>query len=72
MRVPPSLWEIVGKKKLLVPLHTDSLANANRLKWDAVAKLKAVIRAAEKGTLRKPTDVLTDEALRWSCRAARQ
>lgn len=65
MRVPPSLWEIVGKKKLLVPLHTESLANANRLKWDAVAKLKAVIRAAERGTLGKPSNALTDEALQW-------
>lgn len=65
VRVPPRLWETVGKKKLLVPLHTDSLANANRLKWDAVAKLKAVIRAAERGTPSKPGDALTDEALRW-------
>jgi integrase len=54
----------MGKKKLIRPLHTDSLANANRLKWDAIAKLKAEIRAAEKGQLDKP-ETLVEEALRW-------
>lgn len=64
VRVPPSLHEAMGKKKLLHPLHTSSLADANRRKWDVVAKLKAIIRAAEKDTLDK-SDTLTHEALRW-------
>lgn len=64
VRVPPKLQEVIGKKRLVVPLHTDSLANANRLKFDIVAKLKAEIRAAEKGVTKK-TDTITDEALSW-------
>jgi hypothetical protein len=64
VRVPPSLHEAIGKKRLVHPLHTSSLANANRIKWDVVAKLKAVIRAADKDTLNK-SDTQTDEALRW-------
>lgn len=64
VRVPPSLHEAMGKKKLVQPLHTSSLADANRLKWAVVTKLKAIIHAAGKDTLDK-SDSLTKEALRW-------
>jgi integrase len=64
LRVPPRLQPVMGRKRLTHPLHTGSLANANRLKWDVVAKLKAIIRAAEKGLV-EASDHLTDEALRW-------
>lgn len=64
VRVPPRLHAVIGKKRLVVPLHTDSLANANRLKFDVVAKLKGEIRTAEKGLLQR-SDTLVDEAMRW-------
>ena len=64
VRIPPKLQPVIGKKKLIHPLHTDSLANANRLKWDVVARLKAQIRAAEKGS-DSSADPLTAEAMSW-------
>ncbi len=64
VRVPPSLQGIMGKKKLVVPLHTASLAEADRIKWDVVAKLKAEIALAAKGVASDP-DTLTKEAMRW-------
>lgn len=64
VRVPPKLQSIMGKKRLVVPLHTSSLADANRLKWDVVAKLKAEIALTAKGEVLK-TDTLIEEAMRW-------
>ncbi len=64
VRVPPSLQVAMGKKKLVVPLHTASLAEADRIKWDVVARLKAEIALAAKGVAVDP-DTLTKEALRW-------
>lgn len=64
VRVPPKLQSVMGKKKLVVPLHTSSLAEANLLKWDIVARLKAEIKAAERGVALDP-DTLTEEAMRW-------
>jgi len=49
VRVPPSLQALMGKKRLVVPLHTSSLAEANRIKWEVVARLKAEITLAAKG-----------------------
>lgn len=40
---------MIRKGKITVPLHTDSLAKANALKWDEVAKIKANFEAARKG-----------------------
>lgn len=64
VRVPPRLQAVIGKKRLVVPLHTESLADANRLKFDIVARLKAEIRAADKGASGK-INTITDEALSW-------
>jgi hypothetical protein len=64
VRVPPKLQGVMGKKKLVVPLHTSSLAEANLLKWDIVARLKAEIKAAERGVVLDPA-ILTEEAMRW-------
>ncbi len=47
--MPSELRAIFGKGKVTVPLHTDSLAKANSLKWAEVAKIKANFAAAKKG-----------------------
>ncbi|RDJ17042.1 DUF6538 domain-containing protein [Rhizobium grahamii] len=49
--VPKKLHAKLGTTKLKRPLGTDSLREANRLKWDKVAELKAIIeRASEDGS----------------------
>lgn len=49
VKVPNDLRHVFRKGKITVPLHTDSLAKANALKWDEVAKIKASFEAARKG-----------------------
>lgn len=49
VKVPGDLRRVFGKGKVTVPLRTDSLARANSLKWDEVAKIKASFEAARKG-----------------------
>jgi|SRR5271166_1976032 len=67
--VPAKLRPIIGKARLVVPLHTDSLAIANRDKHKHVHALKERLAAAEvelrrrsKGTV---ADRLVEEALTW-------
>ncbi len=55
--VPRALQTKLGTK-LKRPLNTDSLAIANRLKWQAVSELKTMIQGAEQGG-----DTLTREAV---------
>ncbi|QFI68359.1 integrase family protein [Sinorhizobium alkalisoli] len=52
MNVPRKLQRKLGTK-LKRPLGTDSLREANRLKWDIVAELKAVIEQAERPDMSK-------------------
>ena len=65
--VPRRLRGIVGTSVLFHPLHTDSLAIANRDKHRHIHALKERIKAAE-GELRRPKagpDALVSEALQW-------
>ena len=50
VKVPADLRGVLKKGKVTVPLHTDSLSLANRLKWDAVAQIKASFEAIRKGS----------------------
>lgn len=52
VNVPRRLQRKLGTK-LKRPLGTDSLREANRLKWDIVAELKAVIEQAERPDMSK-------------------
>ncbi len=62
VKVPARLRGIVGAGKLIVPLHTDSLAVANREKHQHVHVLKKRIADAA----RQPAaDPLTEEAMAW-------
>ena len=61
MKVPADLVRIFGKTKLIHPLHTSSLAEANRLKWPVVAAFKARIEEARKALANN--DPITAEAL---------
>ncbi len=68
VKVPPIARPIVGRSKLVVPLKTDSLANANRLKYAIVGQLKDRIAQAVREAQRRTTrqhDHLLDEALSW-------
>jgi hypothetical protein len=65
--VPRRLRGIVGAAVLFRPLHTDSLALANRDKHRHIHALKERIKAAE-GELRRrkaEPDALVSEALQW-------
>lgn len=46
MKVPAAAQRVLGKKKLVHPLHTDSLTEANRKKTLHVMRFKAMIEAA--------------------------
>lgn len=68
VKVSAAAKSIIKKSHLVRPLHTDSLAVANRLKHRIVADLKdeiakAVTEARRKAA--KPTDQLLAEALDW-------
>ncbi|MET4689194.1 DUF6538 domain-containing protein [Sinorhizobium fredii] len=56
--VPRRLQRKLGTK-LKRPLGTDSLREANRLKWDVVAELKAVIEQAERPDMSKDAALAT-------------
>jgi integrase len=66
--VPEKLRPIIGKAKLVVPLHTDSLAIANRDKHQHVHALKQRLAEAEIEFRRRskfPPDPLVEEAMEW-------
>ena len=66
--VPRPLRSILGKAKLVVPLHTDSLAVACREKHRHVHEFKQKIAAAEAEARRRAKlspDPLVEEALTW-------
>jgi integrase len=69
LRVPAKLVGIVGRSKLVVPLHTDSLAIANRDKHKHVHALKQRLAAAEVELRRRgkatAVDPLVTEGLGW-------
>lgn len=68
IKVPERLRKAVGKAHLKHPLHTDSLAVANREKFRVVATLKEQLEKSEAELRRKAKeapDLLADEALRW-------
>lgn len=68
VKVPEAARSILGKSRLVQPLHTDSLANANRLKHRVVAELKEQIARAEleaKRRSREETDKVLEEAFAW-------
>lgn len=68
IKVPAKLRPVVGKAHLVAPLHTDSLAKANVLKWSVIGQLKAKLADAERGG---PTgDPLVQDALWWRARIA--
>jgi len=67
VKVPSNLRHIIGRSKLVHSLHTDSLTEANHLKWPHVATFKATIERARKVALRPDalhSDTVTTEALR--------
>lgn len=68
VKVPVKARPILGKSRLVRPLHTDSLANANRLKHRVVAEFKETIARAEVEARRREheeADKLTEEAFAW-------
>lgn len=68
IKVPERLREIIGKAHLVHPLHTDSLAVANREKFKHLAAMKATLQEAEREARRRaklPADPLVEEALTW-------
>lgn len=62
MKVPEQLRTLLGRARLVEPLHTDSLAVANEKKWPIVARFKGIITDAEKALAEN--DPLIAEALR--------
>ena len=75
VEVPPSLRQVLGKKRLLKSLETRELAVARDRRWAVVASLKKQIEEARSGSQpspvvppsdHKPDNVrLIEEALRW-------
>lgn len=68
IKVPERLRPVVGRAHLKQPLHTSSLAVANREKFKHVAAMKEQLEQAERAQRRKdnrPPDTLTEEALQW-------
>src|ERR1700746_26934 len=58
VEIPKALRTKAGQKRFKKSLATDSLTEANRLKWDIVAAFKRRIEA-----LRNASQVAADEAL---------
>ena len=58
--VPAKLRPIIGKARLVVPLHTDSLAIANRDKHKHVHALKERLAAAEVELRRRSKGTVAD------------
>ncbi len=68
VKVPEKARPILGKSRLVRPLHTDSLAVANRLKHRVVAELQEEIARALLEARRRDkqdADQLTEEAFSW-------
>lgn len=68
VKVPERLRKIIGKAHLKHPLHSDSLAFANREKFKHVAEMKTQIEAAEREARRNaklPPDPQVEEAFHW-------
>lgn len=67
IKVPPALRPILGKAALVVPLHTDSLARANMLKWEVVTRLKGEIDRARQAAEAKAAggDPVVMEGMEW-------
>lgn len=63
VKVPSEVVPIIGKTKLIHPLHTDSLKEANERKWPVVAAFQAQIAEARKAL--GSGDPLTTEALQY-------
>ncbi|WP_106725116.1 DUF6538 domain-containing protein [Pseudaminobacter soli (ex Li et al. 2025)] len=61
VKVPASVRDLIGRSKLVHPLHTADLKEANERKWAVVARLKSTIAAAEKAL--STSDLLDAEAL---------
>jgi hypothetical protein len=75
VKVPSSLRRYLGAARLVVPLHTDSLVNANRLKFCVIADLQDKIaraRAEAALTPELPDAQLTNEALEWKADIQRE
>ncbi len=67
VKVPDAARPVLGKAHLKVPLHTDSLAKANMLKWPVISRLKAEIDAARHIAEAKAAggDPVVVEAMQW-------
>ena len=64
MAVPARLRPIIGKAKLVVPLHTDSPALANLEKFKHVHALKQALAAAEVELRRRSKGTPADPLVR--------
>lgn len=62
MKVPLRLRGILGKAKLIRPLHTNNLRDAEQLKWAVISDLKQILRDAERALA--TSDPIEAEALR--------
>lgn len=70
VRVPPSLWEVIGKKKLMESLPAGTTARgAETLKWPVLARLKGEIKQARNH--QSESGLITD-ALRLRAEADRE
>lgn len=67
LKVPKQAQAVIGKSALVVPLHTDSLARANLLKWQVIADLKETIAKALREAAAKAAggDPLVLEGMEW-------
>ena len=68
LKVPERLRPVIGKAALIVPLHTDNLAIANRDKLKHVIALREMLDKAEAELRRRkklPPDPITEEAVLW-------
>ncbi|WP_442579607.1 tyrosine-type recombinase/integrase [Mesorhizobium sp. ASY16-5R] len=61
VKVPAKLRSVIGRGKLIVPLHTANLKEANERKWAQVHRLKAIIATADRAVTAK--DPIEAEAL---------
>ena len=68
VKVPIPLRRLLGKSKLVEPLHTASLALANKRRWPIVHKFRRMIEDAERQLQNGSSltgDTLVQEALQW-------
>lgn len=65
IKVPDRLRSIIGKSKLVHPLHTDNLKEAETKKWPVVASFKATLKEAQRiHDVDKTHDPIEAEALK--------